>query len=88
MTAINASHDTLNNSKLPAFLDKCDTMGLLKQLCNSQRCPTYVGRTLETELWEKEVGEFFYAIWENGMVGIVLSTNMAAQLYYKCMEIS
>ena len=30
MTAINASHDTLNNSNLPAFLYKCDTMTLLR----------------------------------------------------------
>ena len=45
MTAIDAFRDALNNSNLPAFLYKCDTVNLLKLLCNSQRCPAYVGRT-------------------------------------------
>ena len=49
MTAIDASRDMLNNSSLPAFLNESDTMNLLKQLCNSQRCPAYVGRNLGFE---------------------------------------
>ena len=31
MTAINASHDTLDDSNLLAFLHRCDTMNLLGQ---------------------------------------------------------
>ena len=34
-----------------------------------------------TELWAKEVGGFpYYAIWENGLVGILLNTIMAAAI--------
>ena len=32
MAGINTSNDTLNDSNLPAFLYKCDTMNLLKEV--------------------------------------------------------
>ena len=38
MTAVNALRDTLNNSDLPDFLYRCDTLNFLKSLFNSQRC--------------------------------------------------
>ena len=59
MTAINASRDTLNKSNLPAFLYKCDTMNLLKLLCNSQQCPTHVGRPFDTDDFITEVPASF-----------------------------
>ena len=35
---------------------------------------------MKRESWATEVGKFYVVIWENGLVGIFLPTNMAATL--------